>query len=785
MRTWWGAFRAAGRLARRDATRAKGRTLLVALMVGLPVLAGTAGSTLLLSAVPTAQQQVQDRLGDVAQARIDAYQQPGLEQNADGSFLGFQGGGAQGAPSLGDYEAQLVDALPAGTRLVRSLSGAAHVVSDDRDPGRNAEVLQLPTADIAALAHAQVAAGSLPSQTDEVLLSDAWARALGVGVGDDITVGVGEGARVDLAVSGVLAPARSAPDVIVAEGVLWDTPETASPGAEVSPSWWVLGEDAVTWSHVQAVNALGSVVFSRAVVLNPSEVPDDLAASAVGTAGTAALVGAVAVVALLEAVLLIGPAFAVGARRQHRQLALLAASGAEARTLRHVVLLSGVLTALAASAAAVLTGLGLAVVVRAVAGLVNDLNPFPALRVLWWVLPLLVALGVLVAAGAAWLPARRAARVAVVAALAGRRADPRRRRGLPVPGLVAVATGAVAAVLGATQSQPAVLVGGVLALELGVVAASGALVTFVGRLAPRLGVAGRFALRDAVRQRARTAPAVAAILAAMAGATAGVVYVASEQQHALAQYAPFGQSGTVAVAFDTQPGEHPAVESDALAEATEVLRSELPVAEVAEVWSATLPATSVGSADGGSITLGVERPEQNLCPLVEDGSAEIQRAARLDPRCNAEGANRIVWFEPSGAISTIVDDGTAVRLLGGAAAARAAEALAAGKVVVPEELDLRPDGTVRVRVDRWAEDAAEPEPIAEIDLPAVVADVSGQPGLLLPPSAVEALGLTARQVGLVATTTTLPTEAQEYRARTALTIAAPGTALSVERGWEG
>ena len=74
----------------------------------------------------------------------------------------------------------------------------------------------------------------------------------------------------------------------------------------------------------------------------------------VGTDNTAiyAVLALIGVMALLEVVLLAGPAFAVGARRQSRSLALIAANGGTPSQSRRVVL-------------------GTAVVIGAVAGIVG------------------------------------------------------------------------------------------------------------------------------------------------------------------------------------------------------------------------------------------------------------------------------------------------------------------------------------------------------------------------------------------------------------------------------
>ena len=64
MSAWIARWRLALRIARRDARRHKGRTLLVVLMVGLPVLVITAGDTLFRTEDVDAGEQLSVRLGD-------------------------------------------------------------------------------------------------------------------------------------------------------------------------------------------------------------------------------------------------------------------------------------------------------------------------------------------------------------------------------------------------------------------------------------------------------------------------------------------------------------------------------------------------------------------------------------------------------------------------------------------------------------------------------------------------------------------------------------------------
>src|SRR5690606_10234509 len=98
----------------------------------------------------------------------------------------------------------------------------------------------------------------------------------------------------------------------------------AVPGATPRETRWLADTPApLSWSDVRALNQEGVVVLSRQVLLNPppdSEVPDlggsDRDAEDFSIA--VVLVG----VTVLEIVLLAGPAFAIGARRRQRELAL-------------------------------------------------------------------------------------------------------------------------------------------------------------------------------------------------------------------------------------------------------------------------------------------------------------------------------------------------------------------------------------------------------------------------------------------------------------------------------
>src|SRR5690606_29470566 len=123
----------------------------------------------------------------------------------------------------------------------------------------------------------------------------------------------------------------------------------------------------VAWDQVRSLNEMGAAVPSRALAADPPpahEVPYLQDSQGLGGSEVGVLGGAVAAIVLIEAVLLIGPAFAVGARRSARQLALVAAAGGDRRTLRRIVLLGGVVTGLAASVAGAVAGLALAAVAR-------------------------------------------------------------------------------------------------------------------------------------------------------------------------------------------------------------------------------------------------------------------------------------------------------------------------------------------------------------------------------------------------------------------------------------
>ena len=775
-----GPLRVAVRIAARDAARAKGRTALVALMIGLPVLAGSTGAVLLTSQEPTAARYATWYLGDEAQARIRPFAQPGLEQDARGEGWGYSGREVLDAPTVEDHEARLAAAVPPEDRLVRTVSASSMVSSVTAAPTGAVVLTEVPVDEPALGWLAPVIEGTRPSGAGEVALTRPWAERLQVGVGDRITLTVQGADPVDATVTAVLRRTARGPDVVAAPGSLVPRVEAADDGWSW-PEWYVLGPAPVTWDDVVTINDLGSVVTSRAVVLDP---PPATAAPMQPPSdnGRVALGAVIAAMALLEAVVLIGPAFAVGARRHERQLALLAAHGAAPSTLRHVVLLGGIVTGAVASAVGLAAGVGVAAAIRWVVHLRGGVA-LPDLRIPLE-LPLLLVLGTAVAAAAAWFPARHAGRVDVVAALAGRRAEARTGRRVPVIGLVLVVLGGVAAFVGAAVSQTGVLMAGVLTLEIGLIAAAGGLLALVGRLAPRLGTAGRLALRDAVRQRFRTAPAVAAVIAAMAGVVAGAVYTQSAEQKDANLYNPLMAHGRMAIGWDAGPvrrgGDIP--DGDA---AVEALRGALPVTEVQPVRVLELGR----SEDGDDLFLTAVRPPQTTCPLfgpsAESLSAEDARAASADPRCTGQSGGQILWSAASSWSTTLVDDGTVIGSLGLPGSEAAAQALRQGKVLVPSEYELWPDGTAHLEVSAFSDSDASV--VVSVVAPAVAGGLPSpqQYGIVLPPDVAQSLGPQTTVAGFTVATAAAPTRAEEDAAMVALAREAPGAHLYVERGFTG
>src|SRR6202008_2822857 len=124
-----------------------------------------------------------------------------------------------------------------------------------------------------------------------------------------------------------------------------DLPE----GADADAMWQPLAERGVA-------------LVPRAVYTDPERYRGGTESSPVSVdeLRTVALVMLIAGLGLLEVVLLAGAAFAVGARRQMRELGLVAATGGSTRHVRRVVLAQGLVLGVAGAAIGVAVGFALA-----------------------------------------------------------------------------------------------------------------------------------------------------------------------------------------------------------------------------------------------------------------------------------------------------------------------------------------------------------------------------------------------------------------------------------------
>ncbi|MFE2409257.1 ABC transporter permease [Kitasatospora sp. NPDC059408] len=271
-------------------------------------------------------------------------------------------------------------------------------------------------------------------------------------------------------------------------------------------------------------------------------------------------------VSLFTASFLIVNTFTMLVARRTREIALLRAIGAQRRQVARAVLLEALVVGLAASAAGFLLGLGIA---AALPGLLGDGLPRGPLVIGPAPVAAALAVGVGVTVLAAWLPSRRAARVAPIEALrTAEQPPPAHRLHLrAVAGLVLVALAAalLVSLRGAKDASEAnlqsamlgcaVLVCGLIALA--PVLAAPVIRTF-GRLTGRLGVAGRLARENALRDPRRTAATAATLMISTALVT-GLATIGHSAAQALDHRAAAGLAADYVIGSrSTMDGVDPA-----------------------------------------------------------------------------------------------------------------------------------------------------------------------------------------------------------------------------------
>ncbi|MCF6378641.1 FtsX-like permease family protein [Nocardioides KLBMP 9356] len=742
-------WRPALRIAWRDALRHRGRSILVLVMISLPVLAVSAAAVLIKTSEVTGVEAA-DRVMGAADARVRTEGRGEVVQLADPirGDAWMQVGDFDYDDPLDASDVQAV--LGDDARLVPIAAGWQRARLGERVVSFSTTGVDL--SDPLARGLFGLETGRLPGAPGEVVVNDAMLDK-GFAIGDDVRVG---DAMLTIVGAGRDATVRDQPVML---GSVADLPSDSTNVRE-----WLVSGGPVNWSTVRELNAVGGLVTSRAVLADP---PDFAAiAEQMGMGGGSSEMVAVAVLivvmALIEVVLLAGPAFAVGARRHARTLALIAASGGTPRQSRRVILGSGLVLGLVASA----VGLVLGVVAGwALEPLVQRFNGewFGPFELPWRYLAAIVAFGLVSALLASVVPAWLASRQDVVAVLAGRRGDRRPRASTPVVGLVLLGVGVAASAYGAVTSDNSSgafwIAGAAIVSVLGMILVVPVVVAAFARWSGRLPLTARYAARDAARHRTRTVPAVAAVAATVAGVVALGIANASDELQNQETYRPQAPMGA---------GE--------LTWAPEVLPGEA-APDVATTWDRI--ESAIHRAVPEVRTTAIRGPEQLYDPNGYTSTyVEGPRGIEEDECC----------LDFYGFSSTVVADRAVELGLDGEEARLVDAGLSAGQVVL---FTSRTDSVdeVTIRTETWrGESATEPESRSSERVPARLvawdADRFGPaPAMAVLPTEV------AGAAGIPVATSSLRLtgdldEATETRIRETVDAVVTDSSLYVERGYQ-
>ena len=782
------AWRVALRMARRDALRAKGRSALVIAMIAIPVV-GVAAADITYHSTQLTPGQTATRTMGTAQAQIQAGQLGWRVNQApnpgDGSDIPAEDGAKPSPTALEQARAkeplaeQLRQALPAGVRLLPMSNGG--VTTSTATGVLATEVQAFDAAD--PLTHGMVVLdqGSWPTAPGQIAATTAFLADSGLRIGQTTTP---VGTHLPLTITAAV----EFPSTLKSEQLVLRPEDLAAveaaqhTGASGPPSQWLLqmpGNAPFTWSDVLHANQWGLIVTSRAVLADPPPSSAVVYGGGGGASADPALIAVLSTVvgmALLEIVLLAGPAFAVGARRSRRQLGLMAAGGGDRAHIRAVVLGGGlVLGTVGALVGLVVGTIGVALGRGELESISGTRFGSFALRPLDLVGIVLV--GLVTGLLAAVVPAMQAARQDVVASLTGRGTVKAPPKWLTVLGALGVVGGSALALLGAGLGRASVsILGGSVLAELGLVACTPFLVGMFGRLARLLPLAPRLALRDSTRNRSRTAPAVAAVLAAVAGAVAVSVYQNSSDASGRAAYQPYGTIGSVLLQFDANAGaSRIAAENDAVQRAATDLG---PRGDLYQLYFRNNCAADSPGACGSVSVQTPGCPEFGVAIGAASGGAPVPLNARCSQRVLDSGSidNQSVLAVGPTALPAlgVGDPADAQALAQGTALVTDPDDISDGKVTLDLQLQSVPEDTDHNRITTTT-----------VTLPAklVTAHPAVMPVMLSPVAAAQA-GLRTAPLGSIWKPAASPSGAEQQRINAALGQVAADASIAVEHGYQ-
>ena len=736
------AWRACLRIARREAWRAKGRSLLVIALIGLPVIV-LAGADIAYRTWQLDPQEKLTRTLGSADASVGWVGGP-VQQSPKGPDGGYSTQTASNTPPPTPSTATVVSLLPPGSRVIERRHAFGSITTQ---AGRKfAEFNGLDYANPMARGLVRQVSGRAPRTADEIAFTRSLAHDTGLRIGDEVRTAAPDGT---FRLVGIVADASFRHTA--AAYTLPSAIPVAGPANQVSAevSWLVDAPAPVSWQQILNLNRLGFVVLSRSVYLNPpprSQVPyelsDNYSPINAKSAATATLIGGMA---LLEIVLLAGPAFAVSARRQRRELALVAAVGGRRQDLRNVVLSKGIVLGvvggvLSVFVAVALTAIGIATLGRYVNAIPGhfDVRPVELLA--------LALVSLITALAAAVFPARGAARTDVVAALAGRRGTVRTRKRVPLLGAAIAGTGVLVALgaLGASANANVILAG-VALTEIGLIICTPTLLGFAARAGRWLPLSPRIALRDAGRNRSSAAPAVAAVMAAVIGSVALAIGVSSANDQDRRTYRPSIPNNDVYIGLDESAGSAGAI---------------------ADAMRASLP--------GSRAT--IVRAVDNSCDTTACTTTDIAVASA------GQGTSAYI----GGSLpSPVIDDGSGVELLLQHNDPGAVAALRAGQAVTTDPTLVR-DGRIALQLTAMTTSASGTSTSTDKTIQVntyVAAEKRAFVQLILPPSLAARLGVKVRADDVFVATAHRPTDREQQAAAGALSKVDPNLRLYVETGY--